>query len=81
MIRPRLMPTGRPARFRPCRRPYPVHLERLSIHRPGLRSLPILPPKHVWMVSGMRDLPWPWRISRAQVYMRDRVRAASPASG
>lgn len=51
-------------------RRHPPHLERLGIYRPGFRTLPILPPKQVWKVRGMRVLPWVWRLSRAQIYLR-----------
>lgn len=61
-------------------RQYPPHLERLGIHRPGLRTLPILPPKHVWMVRWSRDMPRSWRLTRAMVYLRDFPKASCPTA-
>lgn len=58
-------------------RSHPPHLERLGIHRPGFRTLPIMPPKHVWMVSGMRDLPWMWRLARARRCLPPKLSSAT----
>lgn len=50
---------------------HPPHLERLGIYRPGLRTLPILPPKHVWFVSWTRYMPDAMRLSRARGVLRE----------
>lgn len=54
---------------------HPIHLERLGIYRPGLPTLPIMPPKHVWMVCHWREMPQLWRYSRAVMWQRSMAKS------